>query len=129
MSFKHFFKLSPLSAAIKAPSLGLLLAVGAQAHATPEPVGPGESKIIDAGEAVKDWALLAGSELTVNGATTGAIRGLGAQLRVNTGSTVERIVAQEGSNVTVANATVQTNSATAAAFELTDSVATITAAL
>lgn len=126
MYIKNFFKLSPLSAAIKAPSLGLLLVVGAQAHATPEVVQPGESKIIESGEPVKDWALLAGSELTVNGATTGAIRGLDAKLSVNTGSIVERIVAQEGSNVTVSNATVQTNSALAAAFELTDSVATIT---
>lgn len=126
MSIKRFFKLSPLSAAIKVPSLGLLLAVAAQAHATPEVVGPGESKTIESSEPVKDWALLKGAELNVNGATTGAIRGLGARFNVNSGSMVERIVAQEGSSVVIGNATVKTDSAMAAAVELTDSTATIT---
>lgn len=126
MFIKHFFKLSPLSVAIKVPSLGLLLAMAAQTHAVPEVVGPGESKIIESGEPVKDWALLAGAELTVNGASAGAIRALGAQLNVNSGSTIERIVAQEGSTVAIGNAIVHTDSAVAAAIELTGSAATIT---
>lgn len=125
MSFKHFFKLSPLSTAIKLPSLGLLLVAAAQAHAVPEVVGPGESKTIESGETVKDWALLKDSSLTVNGATTGAIRGLGAQFTVNAGSTIERIVAQEGSTVSISNATVKSTAARAVAMELTDGVATI----
>jgi outer membrane autotransporter protein len=125
MSIKQIFKLSPLSAAIKVPSLGLLLAVAAQAHATHEVVGPGESKTIGSGETVKDWALLKGSALTVNGATTGAIHGIGAQLTVNSASTIERIVAQEGSTVTIGGATVKFDGANAAAMELTDGVATI----
>ncbi|QHF45231.1 autotransporter outer membrane beta-barrel domain-containing protein [Pseudomonas sp. S35] len=125
MSIKDFFKLSPLSAAIKVPSLGLLLVVAVQAHATPEVVGPGESKTIESGEAVKDWALLKDSSLTVNGATTGAIRGLGAQLNVTGGSTIERIVAQEGSTVTIDGAIVKSDGQHAPAMELTDGVATI----
>jgi hypothetical protein len=76
MFIKHFFKLSPLSAAIKVPSFGLMLAIAAQVHAETEIIGPGESKTIESGEAVKDWLLSTGSSLTVNGATTGTLRGL-----------------------------------------------------
>ncbi len=126
MSIKHFFKLSPLSVAIKIPSLGLLLAMAAQSHAVPEVVGPGESKTIEAGEAVKDWALLQDSALTVNGATTGAIRSAGAQLNVNHGSMIGAIAAQGGSKVAVGNATVKSDNAHQAAFELTNSEAVIT---
>lgn len=125
MSIRQFFKLSPLSISIKVPSLGLLLVVAAQAHAAQEVVGPGESKTIESEETVKNWALLKDSALTVNGATTGAIQALGAQLTVNSSSTIERIVAQEGSTVTIDGATVKFDGAHAVAMELTDGVATI----
>ncbi|WP_454849318.1 hypothetical protein [Pseudomonas gorinensis] len=83
MFIKHIFKLSPLSAAVKVSSFGLLLGVAAQAHSEQGVVAPGESKVIESGETVKNWALQNGSSLTVNGATTAAIRSLGAQLTVN----------------------------------------------
>lgn len=125
MSIRQFFKLSPLSISIKVPSLGLLLVVAAQAHAAQEVVGPGESKTIESEETVKNWALLKDSALTVNGATTGAIQALGAQLTVNSSSTIERIRAQEGSTVTIDGATVKFDGAHSVAMELTDGVATI----
>jgi len=126
MSIKHLFKLSPLSAAIKVPSLGLLLFVAAQAHADRETVSPGAPKTIGAGEPVKGWDLLKGAHLTVNGATTADIRGLGATMTVNLGSNIERVVAQEGSTVTVNGASIKTL-AQAAAVELTNSNAAISA--
>lgn len=125
MFIKHFFKLSPLSAAIKVPSFGLMLAIAAQVHAETEIIGPGESKTIESGEAVKDWLLSTGSSLTVNGATTGTLRGLGAEMTVNSGSTVERIVAQAGSTVTIEGSEVKAMAPGASAMELTNSVATI----
>ena len=126
MFIKEFFKLSPLSASIKVLSFGLLQAVAVQAHAAQEVVNPGESKTIESGEAVKDWILLKGSALTVNGATTGAVQGLGAQLNVNSGSTIERINARQGSTVTIDGSTVKSDGAHNPAMELTDGVATIT---
>ncbi|WP_122764286.1 autotransporter outer membrane beta-barrel domain-containing protein [Pseudomonas viridiflava] len=125
MSIKYFFKLSPISAAVKVSSLGLLLGVAVQSQASQEVVAPGESKVIESGEAVKNWALQAGSSLTVNGATTGAILSLGAQLTVNSGSAIERIVAQEGSTVSLDAATVKASAAGASAMELTNGSATI----
>lgn len=125
MSIKYLFKLSPLSAAVKVSSLGLLLGVAVQAQASQQVVAPGESKVIEASEPVTNWALQAGSSLTVNGATAGSILGLGAQLTVNSGSNIERIVAQEGSKVAINNATVRTERAGVAAMELTNGTATI----
>lgn len=52
MSIKYLFKLSPLSAAVKVSSLGLLLGVAVQAQASQQVVAPGESKVIEAGEPV-----------------------------------------------------------------------------
>lgn len=125
MSFKYLFKRSPLSVAVKVSSLGLLLGVAVQSQASQEVVAPGESKVIEAGEDVKNWALQAGSSLAVNGATTGSIRALGAQLAVNSGSTVERIVAQEGSTVTISESTVKSAAPGASAMELTNGYAAI----
>lgn len=125
MFIKHIFKLSPLSAAVKVSSFGLLLGVAAQAHSEQGVVAPGESKVIESGETVKNWALQNGSSLTVNGATTAAIRSLGAQLTVNSGSTIERIVAQEGSTVAIQNSTVMSTAPGASAMELTNGTATI----
>jgi outer membrane autotransporter protein len=126
MPLNYFFKLSTLSTAVKMSSLGLLIGTAAQIQANQEVVPPGESRVIDADEPVKNWALQTGSSLTVNGATTGAIRSLGAQLTVNSGSNIERIVAQEGSTVNIEKSNVFSTGVGASAMELTNGIAYIT---
>ncbi|MDP1323890.1 hypothetical protein Q6315_28385, partial [Klebsiella pneumoniae] len=85
MSTLFRFKPSPLSLAIKVPTLTLLLAGAMPAQALPQIVNPGDTYTIAAGDPTHDWMVLPGANLIVNGASAGSISSSGAAITVNTG--------------------------------------------
>jgi len=124
MSIKHFFKLSPLSAAIKVSSLGLLFAVAAQTQAV-ETLLPGETRTIETDEPINSWSVSEGAHLIVNGATTQGIDVTLGALTANSGSTVGAIAARQGSTVILDGASVRTLAASVTGLLLTNSDATL----
>jgi len=125
MSTLFRFKPSPLSLAIKVPTLTLLLAGAMPAQALPQIVNPGDTYTIEAGDPTHDWMVLLGANLIVNGASAGSISSSGAAITVNTGSTVGPIRAQDGSTVDLAGAEVTATAPGSVAMELTNGTATI----
>ncbi len=126
MSTLFRFKPSPLSLAIKVPTLTLLLASAVPAHALPQIVNPGDTHTVEAGDATDDWLALPGANLIINGATAGAINSVGATISVNSGSVVGPIRAQEGSAIALTGAEVNATAPGSIAMELTNGTASIT---
>ncbi|EFQ63728.1 autotransporter outer membrane beta-barrel domain-containing protein [Pseudomonas lactucae] len=119
------FKLKPLSAMMKVPTMTLLMFAAVQGTAQAGQL-IGESKTIDSSEASNDWQLDLKSELTLNGARAQSIRVNDSALIVNAGSRVNDIHATQGSSVSLTGARVESRSPTWAAVRLADSTATIT---
>jgi outer membrane autotransporter protein len=124
MNINLFFKKHPLTVALQAPAMGLLMLGASVAEARIGLVG-GEERTIGPGYIIDNWVLSEDSHLISNGATLRQSQVVGSRMTLNEGTQAQDIQASSGSQINLTGATVEARANAAYAMHLTSSNADI----